>query len=152
MLYAGTKAPIPLISWNKDAPGLCVKSLSDRDAAVSSHFSLPIVQYLGSTSGCGCDFPHVTLSQGEWVGYSDDEVDDPELEATEKGNRESLVRMLRDTGEKWVELYGIWLSRDGDYAKPVNFREDIPLARILEPAFRFKERGFYRVDIESSDN
>jgi hypothetical protein len=147
MLYAGTTKPLPRKNWDKDACDLCVESLVERDASVLTHFSLPEVQYIGSTSGCGCEFPHVTLTRGEWVGYLEVEVDDPEWEAGERVNREALVTLLRGSGEKIAELYGIWLSNDGDFAKPVNVREEIPLARILEADFRFKERGFYRVSL-----
>jgi hypothetical protein len=145
MLYAGTNKPLPRKKWNRDAPDLCVKSLDGNDADVASHFTRPEVQNIGSTSGCGCDFPYVTLTRGKWVGYSDVEVDDPDWEASERFNREALVKLLKGSGEEVVELYGIWLSDGGDISSSENFREEIPLARILQPTFRFKERGFYRV-------
>lgn len=147
MLYAGTTNPLPREEWNKDAPNLCVKALEERDAAIVTHFSYPEVQYIGSTSGCGCDFPHVTLTRGEWVGYPEIEVDDPQWAADERINREALVALFRESGEKAVELYGVWLSNDVDLAKPAHVREDITLMRILEPTFRFRERGFYRVSL-----
>jgi hypothetical protein len=78
------------------------------------------------------------------VGYEDVVVDDPDWEASERVNREALVTLLRSSGEKTVELYGIW---DGEFVKPVNVREEIPLTRIVEPDFRFKERGFYTVSL-----
>jgi alpha-D-ribose 1-methylphosphonate 5-triphosphate synthase subunit PhnL len=143
-LYAGTTNPLPRKAWDKDARGLSVNSVGERDAGIVKHFSRREVQYIGSTSGCGCDFPHVTLTRGEWVGYPDVVVDDPEWEASERENREALVALLRESGEKTVDLYGIW---DGDFAKPANVREEIPLTRILEPNFRFKERGFYTVSL-----
>lgn len=71
-------------------------------------------------------------------------VDDPEWEASERVNREALVALWRESGEKTVDLYGIW---DGEFEKPVNVREEIPIARILESDFRFKERGFYTVSL-----
>ena len=147
MLYAATNKPLPRREWNRDAPDVCVQSLSERDANIASHFSLREVQYIGSTSCCGCDFPHVILSRGEWVGYSDAVVDDPESEMSERLNREALVRLLKESGEDTVELYGIWLSDwEKDSLRPEIFRDEIPLAKILEPTFRFKERGFYRVN------
>lgn len=145
MLYAGTNRPLPRKEWNRDAPDLWVKSLEETNANIASHFTLHEVQYIGSTSNCGCDFPHVTLTRGEWVGYSDVVVDDAEWEASERFNREALVGLLRESGEEIVELYGIWLSDGTDFSRPENFRDEIPLAKILEPAFRFKERCFYRV-------
>jgi hypothetical protein len=123
---------------------LSVNSLVERDARIMKHFKRREVQHIGSTSGCGCDFPHVTLTRGEWVGYPDVVIDDPDWEASERMNREELVALLRQSGEQVVELYGIW---DGEFEKPVNVREEIPLTRILEPDFRFKERGFYTVSL-----
>lgn len=126
---------------------MCVKPLDEHDAAILTYFSSPEVQYIGSTSGCGCDFPHVTLARGEWVGYPEVEVDDLEWEANERTNRELLMTLLRESDEKIIELYGIWRSGDGYLYKPVNVREEIPLTRIVEPTFRFKERGFYHVSL-----
>jgi hypothetical protein len=143
-LYAGTTNPLPRKAWDKDARGLSVNSLVERDARIIKHFNRREVQHIGSTSGCGCDFPHVTLTKGEWVGYPDVVVDAPDWEARERMNREELVALLRGSGEQVVELYGIW---DGEFEKPVNVREEIPLTRILEPDFRFKERGFYTVSL-----
>lgn len=140
MLYAGTSKALPRREWNGDSPNVCVKSLGETDASIAGHFTLPEVQSVGSTSGCGCDFPHTTL-------YSEVVEIDPELEATERFNREQLVRLLRESGEEMVELYGIWLSDwKKDPLSPEVLREDIPLTKILEPTFRFKERGFYRVN------
>jgi hypothetical protein len=78
-------------------------------AFIRVHFSLPEVQNIGSTSNCGCDFPHVILTRGEWIGYSEVEVDDPEWEASERFNREARVALLQGCGEETVELYGVWL-------------------------------------------
>jgi hypothetical protein len=147
MLYAGITKPLRRKDWAKDAHDLCVKPLDEHDAAILTYFSSPEVQYIGSTSGCGCDFPHVTLARGEWVGYPEVEVDDLEWEANERTNRELLMTLLRESDEKIIELYGIWRSGDGYLYKPVNVREEIPLTRILEPTFRFKERGFYHVSL-----
>lgn len=140
MLYAGTSKPLPRKEWNRDAPDVCVKSLGETDANIAGHFTRPEVQYVGSTSDCGCDFPHTSL-------YSEVVETDPEREASERFNRERLATLLRETGEEMIELYGIWLS---DWKKdpllPEVSREDIPLAKILEPTFCFKERAFYRVN------
>jgi alpha-D-ribose 1-methylphosphonate 5-triphosphate synthase subunit PhnL len=144
-LYAGTVKPLRRKAWDKDVRGLSVGPLDQRDAHITSHFKLPEVQRIGSTSGCGCDFPHVTLTRGAWVGYPEVVFDDPGWEKTERVNREALVALLHSSGEKTIELYGIW--EDGESEKPVNVREEISLKRILDPDFRFKERGFYTVNL-----
>jgi hypothetical protein len=51
------------------------------------------------------------------------------------------------TGETILEIYGLWW---GNFAKEPLSREDIPLLRILEPDFLFREQVFYRVSAESA--
>jgi hypothetical protein len=136
-LYAGTTNPLPRKAWDKDARGLSVNSVGERDADVVKHFSCSEVQNIGSTSGCGCDFPHITLTRGEWVGYSDVVVDDPEWEASERENREALVTLLRESGEKTVDLYGVW---DGDFAKTLAVTQKRPYVITSKPAIESKRR------------
>ncbi len=147
VLYTGTSRPIARKEWTKDAPDLCVKQLSEREKAVAAHFSKPQVQHIGSTSGCGCDFPHALLQNGEWPWFDFGQVDD-EQAARDRYNRQALVDLLRQTGEASVELYGVW---DGNTTRPVLVAEEIRLDEILSPAFRFKEQGFYTVSLEPAN-
>lgn len=104
------------------------------------------MQYIGSTLGCGCDFPHATLQNGGWpeIGYPEDpETEYPERVATRGRNRQALVDLLRTTGDEVVELYGLWDGTDTDFAAEPMAREVIAVQRILDPDFLFKERGFY---------
>lgn len=145
VLYAGTSHPIARKEWCKDAPDLSVKSLTERESPIAAHFSKPQIQYIGSTSDCGCDFPHVMFQSGGWPWFDDDEPE-PEREASDLYNRERLVALLRETGEPSVELYGVW---DGNFeftTQPA-IREEISVEAILERAFRFKEQGFYVVTL-----
>jgi len=82
------------------------------------------------------------LQNGDW----------PEIEVakafernpSEKPNREALAALLGSSGESMIELYGLW---DGDFSETPKAREEIPLSRILDPDFLFKEQGFYTVEI-----
>jgi hypothetical protein len=150
VLYAGTSNPLPRKKWQKDAPGLSVESLTERDAPIKAHFRSPEVQYIGSTSGCGCDFPHATLQNGEWPEIENLEYveQDAESVAIDKRNREALVDLLREPGDKVVELYGIW---DGDFVEAPEIPESIAAETILDSGFLFKEQGFYRVAVERAN-
>ena len=143
VLYAGTTKPLPRRTWQKEAPDLSVASLTERDAAIESHFRSLEVQYVGSTSGCGCDFPSVNLHKGEWPIFAVES--DPERDASDRYNRKALVALLQGSGEKTVVLYGVW---DGDFAKTPRALEEISLQRILDSNFRFKEQGFYTVRVK----
>jgi hypothetical protein len=143
VLYAGTIKPLPRRTWLKEHPALSIASLTEREAPIKQHFSNPEVQYVGSTSGCGCDFPNLNLYKGEWPLFEVEQ--DGEREASNRHNREALVDLLRESGEKTIELYGVW---DGDFAKAPKAREEVPLQRILDSDFYFKEQGFYTVSLQ----
>jgi len=141
VLYAGTSKPMPRKEWRNDAPDLSVQTLTERESPIAAHFSKPTVQCIGSTSGCGCDFPFVMFQNGDWPWFDDGEHD-AEQEARDHYNREGLVNLLQATGEQTLELYGVW---DGDFTTPPAVREEIVSTAILDPSFRFKEQGFYVV-------
>ena len=141
MLYAGTSKPIPRREWLKSAPDISVASLTEHDSLIKARFKSPEIQSIGSTAGCGCDFPHVLLQNGEWPVF---DFDDAERVATFGHNRRALATLLRDTGEETIELYGLWW---GNFAKEPLASEQIPLLRILEPDFLFREQVFYRVSL-----
>jgi hypothetical protein len=144
VFYAGTNKPLQRRTWQKEAPDLCVASLTERDASIKGHFSKPEVQYVGSTAGCGCDFPNVNLHKGEWP-FCELESD-PKRDASDRYNRKALAALLQESGDVTVEHYGVW---DGDFAETPRASEEISLQRILDSDFRFKERGFYRVNLKS---
>ena len=143
VLYAGTDEPLPRTEWNKEAPCVHVSPLAEQAGAVRAHFAKPIVQEIGSSSGCGCDFPF-------WTSYNTAPPDpsfeerDAEQIASDSKNARELVDLLRASGESSVELYGVW---NGAESEPQQGYEDISLDRILERSFRFREKLFYRVAI-----
>jgi hypothetical protein len=153
VLYAGTVSALPRVVWNKEAPDLSVNSLTERDAAIKQYFSNPEVQYVGSTSCCGCDFPNVMLQNGEWPTLETEESEKDEFDrardTSERHNRELLVSLLRANCNKTVELYGFWVGDSEAFPKSPQALENISLDRILESDFRFKEQVLYRVHIES---
>jgi hypothetical protein len=127
-----------------DATDLATKPLTERESRITAHFSKPHVQYIGSTSDCGCDFPHVMYQNGEWPWFEDEEEDecDRQRKEVERHNRESLVELLRQTNEPTLELYGVW-DGDFDFNTPPACREEISVDAILSRDFRFKVQGFY---------
>jgi len=152
VLYAGTVSALPRAAWNKEAPGLSVESLTERNAAIRQYFSNPEVQYIGSTSGCGCDFPNVMLQNGEWPRVETEEAKkdewDKAQDISDQHNRDLLVSFLRANGTNMVELYGFWLDGKEAMKSPQAF-ENISSERILELDFCFKEQVLYRVHLES---
>jgi hypothetical protein len=151
VLYAGTTTALPRKSFDKNAPDLSVESLTNRDAAIQQHFSHREVQYIGSTSGCGCDFPHVMLQNGEWPYFETDGNNELDIarDISDRRNREALVDLLRTTGDKMVELYGVWDGVDDVFTRPPEAHEGISVHRLLDSEFRFKEGGFYKVYLDS---
>ncbi len=139
-LFVGTDGPLPLREWRKEAPAISVEPLSEDQGAIKAHFSKGIVQYVGSTSGCGCDFPHWEIIQGQVLPEDFDPRDEDEKRSTHE-NVATLVKLLRESGEQDWELYGVWNS---DPESPVAVKS-IALEEIEKPHFLFIERVFYRV-------
>ena len=144
VLYAGTTKSLSTQDVAERSSGP-VRSVAEPSATSRSKgtSAAPKSRYVGSTSGCGCDFPYVNLQKGNWPIF---EVEsDPERDASDRYNRKALVALLQESGDKTVELYGVW---DGDFAKTPRALEEISLQRILDSDFRFKEQGFYRVTVK----
>ncbi len=141
VLYVGTEKPLPLIEWKKEAPGISVEALSERQLAIKAHFSMPVVQYVGSTSGCGCDFPHWEIIQGQVLPEDFDPRDEDEKKSNQE-NVAALLKLLRESGEEHWEIYGVW---DGDFVESPVTVKSITLEDIEKRHFFFSERVFYRV-------
>ena len=86
------------------------------------------------------------LQNGGWpeIAYLEHLERDEQRVANDKRNREALVALLRESREKAVELYGIW---DGEFVEAPKSQESIAAEAILDSAFLFKERGFYKVAV-----
>jgi len=149
VLYVGTTNPLPRRKFDKDSADLPVESLTERDAGIKKHFSSPQVQYVGSSSACGCDFPFALFQSGGWPEiefYKTAEKDELDIERDRihRQNCEALVSLLRATGENVIELYGVW---DGDFAVAPQAHDSIAVDNLLKPDFYFKEKGFYKVHL-----
>jgi hypothetical protein len=150
VLYVGTTNPLPRRKFDKEAADLSVESLAERDAGIRQHFSSPEVQYVGSTSGCGCDFPHAMFQSGGWPEiefHKTAKKDDLDIarDRVHRQNCEALVSLLRASGEQLVELYGVW---GAEFGVAPQAHENISVESLREPDFYFKESGFYRVHLK----
>ncbi len=137
MLYIGTTRPIARSEWKKDHPQIWVRSLVKEEEPIRAHFSLAEVQYVGSTAGCVCNFPHVMRQGGEWPLSPDT---DSEQDKHYLLNRQALCDLL-STMKDAVEIYGIWA---GDYGNAL-ICEEVSFSCIANSDFFFKERASYRV-------
>ena len=83
------------------------------------------------------------FQNGGWPVWPSVETD-AALLTSDRLNRRLLVGLLKESGEAFVELYGIWA---GDFSEEPRIREEISIENILADDFYFKERGFYRVKL-----
>ncbi len=143
-LYAGTEGPLPRSEWSMNDPHVHVCDLNESESWTRSIFSKPEIQYIGSTSCCGCAFPSVMQDRaGDWP-YWLDPVRDAEVIAGDQRECEELSQLLSHLDEDELELYGVWEGNEEN--GPLN-REEITLDDIRRELFRFKEGGFYRVNL-----
>jgi hypothetical protein len=143
MLFAGTDHALPLKEWSKDAPDIWVRALVGDEAQIKVHFQKPVVQYVGSTASCGCDFPHWILFNGE-VPADGFDGRDAEQKKSDNENARGLEKLLRESGEQAIELYGVWA---GNWSKSPIAVKEIMLKYIAAPTFLFGEQVFYRVKV-----
>jgi hypothetical protein len=121
---------MPQKEWNKDAPDLSVMGLSERESPIAAHFSKPRVQYIGSTSCCGCDFPHLMYQNGDWPWFDDGDPH-PEQDAHDRYNREGLVDLLRATGEETLDTRSLFSAqRTGVSRGPSDLISDRSVSHI----------------------
>jgi hypothetical protein len=140
-LYAGTEKQLSRSAWDQNDPRVHVCDLKNSESWAKSVFTKPEIQYIGSTSCCGCAFPSAMHQNGGWP-YWLDPVKDAEEIASDQRECEELCQLLSQLDEDEVELYGVW---EGDEEKGPLIRENITLDDIRRELFRFKEGGFYRV-------
>jgi len=143
MLFVGTDEPLPLKEWRKEAPDVCVRPILENEDGIRVHFRKPVVQYVGSTASCGCDFPHWILYNGE-VPDDPTELIDPDQAITHELNRRGLVKLLASGAPGSVEIYGVWAGNYGRQPKKI---EEISIDQIRESSFLFGEQIFYRVSL-----
>ena len=142
-LYAGTARPLPRSDWNMHNPHVHVCDLKGSDSWAKSIFTKPEIQYIGSTTCCGCAFPSAIHQNGGWP-YWLDPVEDAEEIASDQRECEELCQLLSQLGEDEIELYGVWAGNEGQ--EPL-IREEVTLDDIRRELFRFKEGGFYHVKL-----
>ncbi len=143
VLYMASDKPVPTIPWNENERRLNTQDLTDHDRPVIKHFSQPYKKYVGSDMCCGCGFRNVSLQNGEWpeeamIGsqsYTGEE---------QQPNHEQLYAFLKEliSENREIELYGCW---DGDFAESCEGHSIIPLSKILDKNFFFRERYKYTV-------
>jgi hypothetical protein len=136
MLFVGTDEPLPVKEWRKDAPDICVLPVLENESGIRAHFSKAIVQFVGSTAGCGCDFPHWMLQNGE-IPDDPTQYINPEEAVTHDYNRQALVKLLETGAQGSVEIYGVWA---GNYAKAPKRTEQISIDRLRDVRFCLASR------------
>lgn len=142
IFYLGSNRRLPLVPFNSKEPSFNSKELDESEMAVKRHFNACYITYVGSDTGCGCEFRYALKELNGWtpVGGKDEMHD----ESIQK-NQEALYSYIKTyVNEDSVELYCCW---DGDYEEQAECREEIRIRDILDKDFFFKERGFYRVHI-----
>ena len=135
-VYIASDFPLPLIQWNKDAPGFHVTELTTNinDEKVKEQFSKSYIYYVGAHTGCGCGCGF------EYGKY-------PEYEDNVEESRQSVIRLaeyLTNALEEneFIELFACW---EGDQAeKPVKYGTRTPLD-LGGDNFWFEEKEFLLV-------
>ena len=142
VFYLGSNKQMPLIPYDLEHPAFNSRELDESEMAVRRHFTTAYITYVGSDSGCGCEFRYALKEQDGWTPVvGEEEMQDESAQH----NQESLFSYIKShITEGSVELYACW---DGDDDEQAESREVIAIEDILDKDFFFKERGFYSITI-----
>jgi hypothetical protein len=141
MLYLGTTDEQPLLA----SPDLKVAAIDARREAVRQWFSLPIVRFIGSHSGCSCGFPSVNAT--EVVEYYDGMFQDGDDREADKRSVRALLEIVRmHAAADDVEMYPVW---DGDEQLPPKGTIRLAADTLDVDTFFFNERFLHRVTLRS---
>jgi|688.fasta_scaffold330524_3 hypothetical protein len=143
VLYIASPKPLPLVGWDETTGDIHTEPISDRDLPVKAHFKNPHIYYVGSDTHCGCGFRNASYQNGCWP----EEEWQPEGDTSQiaaQPNHERLVQFIhRYLSEPTTfEFYGMW---EGDFTDPSLSDQTIPLDRLLDLSFYFRDRGHYTV-------
>jgi len=118
--------------WQSKVVPFSVELLDETNRAVVEKFDQSEVRYAGSYEGCGCGF----------AGYENDEdfLEPDESQLAGRVSRQLLHNYILENSVS--ELYCCW---SGDEDQPIEYKENLDPAKILDLRFDFKERGLYTI-------
>ena len=143
VLYIGSPKPLPIVAWDETSRDIHTEPLSERDSSVKVHFKNPHVYYIGSDTQCGCGFRNASYQNGCWP----EEEWQPEGDTTQVDSQPNHGRLVDFICSHLPEVtsfefYGMW---EADFSEPPLSDQTIPLERLLELSFYFRDRGHYTV-------
>lgn len=141
VLYIATKHPLPIVAWDDQTRDIHTEELTEHDEAVRDHFSLTNVYYIGSDTQCGCGYRNATYQNGSWPEeewHPDDDLSHVEAQPNHERLVDFIQRHLPEHAP--LEFFGMW---EGDYSSPTLSSQNIPLDRLLDLDFYFRDRGHY---------
>jgi len=125
-VFVASDRPLPLVSWNIQAPGFNTVPISEHEQSVRQQFSLPQVVYAGAHTGCSCGF------------HADRE--DP---SAVMRSRAALVQYIGDAADTGpVEVFVCW---EGDWDKAAVAQLEHSVASLAENDDWLEELRFTRI-------
>jgi hypothetical protein len=132
-LYFASDRELPHIPWEETRPSFNTQPLSETEAPVKEHFSLPNVIYLGSHQGCGCGF----------ISVDEDEPEEKELRNKTVQALSSYLNAALQNGAR-LEVFLCW---EGDQAETPAAKKSVSTREFLNPVFPLGEKEFADVVI-----
>jgi hypothetical protein len=132
VLYMASDKARREIPWDEKLPAFHVKA-DDADAQKARRqFSKRYAYYLGSSSGCGCDFRR----EPDWI-HEKRESDEKQKAMTNQSGLHAYVKECL-VDEDTLELFGCW---SGDEDKPIQNRRNIHVDDLLGNEFFFDDNN-----------
>jgi hypothetical protein len=144
VLYMATPRPITQIEWDETNPSLHIEELGEGELVLKAQFTLPYCYHAGSDTYCGCGYRNASYQNGSWP-EEEWQPEDWDADGDKQAMHERLAAFLRKElrPSDPVEFYGLW---EDDLSLPPLSDQWIPLTRMTEPTFFFRDRGRYRIE------
>ena len=127
-------------------PDFSIEELAPTAETVRQWFSLPVIRYIGTHTGCSCGFHSVVVADEPmeyWEGlfeYNDNNEEDRKRLRTAGFLIELIHQQLAATEE--IQMYPVW---QGDEGLPPKGTIELAASSLDPQTFFFNERFFYRV-------
>ena len=138
IVYIASRSPLPLISWQEDAPAFNVTALNPDEQPVLRHLALPQVRQAGSHTGCGCGF-----NEGREYPEACEDAAAECADAVESSAR--LARYVRE--HRVQRIYSCWSGGEGE---PPAFERRVTPERLVAPDFFFRDGELLTIDYDAA--
>ena len=135
VVYIFSEKPLPLLPWQRKAPGFYISELAKPAKGIRRHLTKPYLALAGTHTGCGCGF----LQEGVVPGT-------PEYTDLRSMYRHLAEYLRSASPAQIVEIYACWGGEEG---LDPEYRRRVDVKEFESDGFAFRENELLMVEVTS---